>query len=90
MSNVKILDKEIREAARVVANRYNSEMPTTVIIINKKDELVVLDYLDYQEYIYKHDETKLLGSIDNFEFEGKKKLTIKDAEKRIQDMLKNF
>lgn len=33
MSKIKITNKEIREGARVVSHRYNSEKPTTAIVL---------------------------------------------------------
>lgn len=81
-----ITNREIRESAKVVSYRYNQALPTTAIILNES-EILVMDYIKHEEYLYNNNTSKLIGVIDNYEFEGKKNMTIKDAEEKINKMI---
>lgn len=82
----KIANKEIREAAKVVSYRYNQDLPTTAIILHES-EILVMDYIKHEEYLYNNSASKLIGVIEDCEFEGNKSMTIKDAEEKINKMI---
>lgn len=81
-----ITNKEIRESAKVVSYRYNQDLPTTAIILDE-NKILVMDYIRHEEYLYNNNTSKLIGVIENYEFEGKKNMTIKDAEEKINKMI---
>lgn len=81
-----ITNKEIRESAKVVSYRYNQDLPTTAIILDE-NKILVMDYIKHEEYLYNNNTSKLIGVIENYEFEGKKNMTIKDAEEKINKMI---
>ncbi|WP_195336998.1 hypothetical protein [Paraclostridium bifermentans] len=81
-----ITTKEIRESAKIVSYRYNQDLPTTAIILDE-NKILVMDYIKHEEYLYNNNTSKLIGVIENYEFEGKKNMTIKDAEEKINKMI---
>ncbi|QEZ70837.1 hypothetical protein D4A35_18045 (plasmid) [Paraclostridium bifermentans] len=81
-----ITNKEIRESAKVVSYRYNQDLPTTAIILDE-NKILVMDYIKHEEYLYNNNTSKLIGVVENYEFEGKKNMTIKDAEEKINKMI---
>lgn len=83
---INITNKEIRESAKIVSYRYNQDLPTTAIILDE-NKILVMDYIKHEEYLYNNNTSKLIGVIENYEFEGKKNMTIKDAEEKINKMI---